>query len=97
VQNTWNAAPTVTYSDEDPSSAYYGTVTKEARKPIFSNAIYRASLKGATYTSYWSDVVTTEQTGRISYFLTAGPGLGAGAKSGGITVPYCEYVWTKPN
>ena len=88
--------PTVYYADENPESPYYGTITKEARKPIFANARYRMEQKGGTYSGWLNfSQTSTEQNGRVSYLL--GNVFNTGQKSGGQTTPFCDFVWTKPS
>ena len=92
--------PSVAYADENPESSKYGTVIKEAHKPIFANALYRMSLKGATHTWRFNQDTSTERDGSYNWIITASnqtsPQIG-GKRGYGVLVPFCEYTWTKPS
>ena len=94
-----NTQPSITYADENPSSSKYGTVIKEAHKPIFANALYRMSLKGATHTWRFEQDSSTENSNAYNCGILGTGQTTAqmlGKRGFGALVPMCEYIWTKP-
>ena len=91
-------APSIAYADENPESSKYGTVIKEAHKPIFANALYRMSLKGYTHTWRFMQDTSTEYIAANWFIHQQTPNNPQNALKGGngTIVPMCEYIWTKP-